>query len=388
MKKWWTILFVTLLALGLVACTSNKPEQKNEEITQNASNVFSTKNVTRLDSKNLIDAAVSVSKTIWPATQDDNKPGTVLLVPADNWQYALAATDLIHHPNNGPVLFYEDGDIPEETMKELKRLSPVGNDDGTEVMVIGDADQKIIDLLKDYSIEQITGDDSAEFAKNVDLTYAEVAGDIPQSVIIVSSEEEAKLYSLLAANWIAHMPEPVLYVTKDSIPDATVDALKLRNNRANIYILGPDTAVTSDIENKLQEFGSVTRIQGKDPVETSIAFAKFKDEKTKFGWGLTEPGYGLEFISTENAEFAIAGAPFAHLGKHAPLIWLDKGELSAETHEFLAQLQPTFKDDPTVGPYNHAFILGSSDAISMKTQGMIDQMLEITSASGGGHGGH
>ncbi|GGE18950.1 hypothetical protein GCM10011571_21080 [Marinithermofilum abyssi] len=51
-------------------------------------------------------------------------------------------------------------------------------------------------------------------------------------------------------------------------------------------------------------------------------------------------------------------------------------------------LQPTFKDDPTVGPYNHAFVIGSEKTLSFTTQGMIDQMLEITRENGDGHGGH
>ncbi len=399
MRRYTFFLMLLVLMVSLAACSSKEKEgtnaaneetstNKETEDTENESNVFSTKNVTRVDTNNLVDAAVKISKTIWPATQEDNKPGTVILAPADQWQVSLASTDLIHHPNNGPVLFYEGEDISEKTLNELKRLAPLGNIEGTEVMVVGNAGQQIFDLLKDYSVDVIEGEGSAEFAKKVDQKYAEVAGELPQSVIIVSSENEAKLFSLIAANWIAHMPEPVLFVTKDDIPNATKKALELRDKKANIYILGPESVISANVENQLKEFGVVTRIQGETPTETSIEFAKFKDEDTKFGWGLTEPGHGLAFISTENAEFAIAGAPFAHLGKHAPLIWLDKGELLDETHEFLGQLQPTFTDDPTVGPYNHAYIIGSEQAITMETQGMIDQMLEIIGADGGRHGGH
>lgn len=411
MKKILTIFLLAFLTIGLTACTSNEKDAKEnttkdqsenmegmnhgsmgqeEEsgVSENTSKVTSTKNVTRLDAENLVDAAVKVSETVWPATQNENKPGTVILAPADNWQISLASTHLIHHPNNGPVLFYDNGEIPEETLKELQRLDPVGNGDGTEVVVMGDTDQKVLDQLKDFSVEQIKGEDPAEFAKEVDKKYADVAGELPQSLIIVSAEEDAKLYSLIAGNWTAHMPEPLLYVTKDGIPNATKEALKLRNNKANIYVLGPESVISNKILNNLNEYGTVTRIEGETPAAASIAFAKFKDEKTGFGWGLTEPGHGFEFISTENADFAIAGAPFAHLGKHAPLIWLEDGELSKQTHEFLGQLQPKFTDDPTVGPYNHAFILGSGSAVTVQTQGMIDQMLEITSENGGGHGGH
>ena len=55
------------------------------------------------------------------------------------------------------------------------------------------------------------------------------------------------------------------------------------------------------------------------PVENSIAFAKFKDEKAKFGWGFTKPGHGVSFVSSKTPDLAVAGAPFSHMGKHAPL---------------------------------------------------------------------
>lgn len=402
MKKFLTLLFFVLLTFSLTACSSNKDETEmneegmsenmegmdhgsmNDEDSKNTStsNVNSTKNVTRLDVNDLVEASVKVSQTIWPATQNDNRPGAVILAPVNNWQISLASTDLIHHPNNGPVLFYEEGKIPTETLEELERLAPLGNSDGTQVMVMGDVSQKILNQLDDYSVEHIKGTNAAEFAVKVDEKYAEVAGELPQSVIIVSSEENSKLYSLIAANWIAHMPEPILFVTKDEVPEETKMALNKRNNKANIYILGSESVISAKIQKSLEEFGTVTRIEGDTPVTASIAFAKFKDKKTGFGWGITEPGHGMDFISTQNAEFAIAGASFAHLGKHAPLIWLEDGKLSNETHEYLVQLQPIFTDDPTIGPYNHAYILGSGESVSMQIQGVIDQMLEISSTKG------
>lgn len=409
MKRLLLGLFLALLMIGLAACSSNEQEQSepnsdSEQIvekdssstadegtsgaSENTSNVNSTKNITRLSADNLIDTAVKVSQTIWPATESANQPGAVILAPVDNWQISLASADLIHHPNNGPVLFYESDGIPEVTLKEIERLNPIGTEDGSKVMLMGNANQKILDQLADYQFNQIEGDDPASFAVSVDEAYAKAAGELPQGLIIVSAEEDAKLYSLIAANWIAHMAEPILYVTKDGIPDATREALEKRNKAANIYVLGPDSVISADIEGGLQDYGQVTRIGGETPVEVSIEFAKFKDEKTDFGWGIQEPGHGFGFVSTSDADFAVAGAPFAHLGKHAPMIWLEEGELSDVTHEFLGELQPTFTNDPTVGPYSHGFIIGSGTSITMETQGTIDQMLEIIPADGGGHGGH
>ncbi|QOR66153.1 cell wall-binding repeat-containing protein [Cytobacillus suaedae] len=404
MKKVVLLIFL-LVAMTLAACSTNEEGSQNtenhptdqKESTENSAqgndikkepNVYSTKNITRLDTENLVDTAVQVSRTIWPATHNENKPGAIILAPSENWQVALASANLIHHPNNGPILFYENDELPQQTIEEIDRLAPLGISDGTQIFLVGNTELNFEDQLENYKVEKISGKDAPDFASEIDKKYAEVSGEYPRGVIIVSSDEDAKLYSILAGNWISHMPEPILYVTKEEVPEATKSALELREDGATIYILGPESIISKDIEKQLQEFGDITRITGNDPITTSIEFAKFKDEKTGFGWGLTEPGHGFSFVSTENAEYAIAAAPFAHLGKHAPLIWLENGEISGDIHEFLGKLQPTFKDDPTTGPYNHGYLIGSGDAITMKEQGALDIMLEIIPENGNGHGGH
>ncbi|MDI5788658.1 hypothetical protein PO124_10440 [Bacillus licheniformis] len=56
--------------------------------------------------------SIKTSQTIWPATHKQNRPGAVILVSGGSWQTALASADLIHHPNNGPVLIAEKGKSP------------------------------------------------------------------------------------------------------------------------------------------------------------------------------------------------------------------------------------------------------------------------------------
>ena len=74
----------------------------------------------------------------------------------------------------------------------------------------------------------------------MDKEYADITGSYPNSVIIGSSEEEGRLYTTPAVNWISHMPEPLLYTEKDKVPKATIEALKMRKDKANIYVLGPE----------------------------------------------------------------------------------------------------------------------------------------------------
>ncbi|OLN22448.1 ArsR family transcriptional regulator [Domibacillus antri] len=363
------------------------PEQMNEKAQENLLTV-NTKNTTRLNTQDPTEMSLLVSQTIWPATHQENQPGTVILVPDDNWQIGLAAADLIHHPNNGPVLLTNKNELSDETLNEINRLNPKGNKEGTQVMMMGDISENVSNQLSQFEVERIDGTDPAQFAAAVDKKYADVSGgEFPEGVIIVSSEEEAKEYSIPAINWIAHMPEPVLYVNKDGIPEATKTALQEREN-ASLYILGPSSIVSDEIETELGEYGNVTRIAGEDPVSNAIEFAKFKDEETSFGWGLTDPGHGVSFVSSATPELALAAAPFSHLGKHAPMIWLENGKMNESVYDFLASLKPTFQDDPTQGPYNHGYIIGGQDAVSFQSQGIIDDKLEIVQEDGEGHGGH
>ena len=118
----------------------------------------------------------------------------------------------------------------------------------------------------------------------MDKEYADITGSYPNSVIIGSSEEEGRLYTTPAVNWISHMPEPLLYTEKDKVPKATIEALKMRKDKANIYVLGPEKSFQKKWK-RVKQIRKVTRISGENPVENSIAFAKFKDEKQNLDGG-------------------------------------------------------------------------------------------------------
>lgn len=55
---------------------------------------------------------------------------------------------------------------------------------------------------------------------------------------------------------------------------------------------------------------------------------------------------------------------------------------------YVKSIEPKYVDSPVEGPYNHAWLTGSVDKLSMAEQGQIDSILEITSQSEQGHGGH
>ncbi|MGG6310625.1 cell wall-binding repeat-containing protein [Paenibacillus macerans] len=396
------VIFAAVIVLS--ACTNagnNNAAKVEENSAQTASNAtvsegdaavpwIASKNTTRMNTDDPVAAAVLVSRTLWMATGEDNRPGSIILTSADNWQNAVVSADLIHHPSNGPVLFVNQDGIPEATANEMKRLRPKGveSNNGVQAILVGDLDQKVEDQAKElgFKTDKLSADNPAALAKAIDAYYAKVAGENPSSVIIGSMESQE--YTMPAINWIAHMPEPLLYVRKDEIPQETKEALQTRGGKANIYILGPESVISAQVEKELKPFGNTVRISGEDPFANAVAFAEYKDPKTDFGWGITTPGHNFSFVSSQSPALAIAAAPFSHLGKHAPLLWTGRDSMPEPVMTYVMSVQPKFEKSPAEGPYNHAWLTGSASTMSEAAQGEIDSMLEIAPRSGGGHGGH
>lgn len=403
-----TVLFIISLLISIIAACStesneveketelsNETEEQNtdldngQEVNKNTEiRQLNTKNVTRLNSDDPFEVAVLTSQTIWPATHEANRPGTIMLAPLESWQVSLASLSFVHHPNDGPLLFTNNGEIPEQIENEINRLQPKGNDQGVQILVVGELKEQEMAKLEQYQVETINADNASAFAYLIDEEYSNLINEVPSSVIIGSLDDKAKEYTIVAGSWITHMNESLLYVSENAIPTETVKALEKRDGKAAIYVVGPETVISEKVVENLRQYGSVTRIAGDTPAETSIEFAKFKDQNTNFGWGITKPGHGIVMVSSELPELAITSAPFAHLGKHAPMVWLENGEFTEGMHEYLAMLKPTFEIEPTEGPYNHVYLIGNEQLVNFQTQGYIDEILEIVPANGGGHGDH
>lgn len=400
MKKLIIAGSVTLLLTAVLSgCQiGNKADEPANKPANDASNNpaveqpwIGTKNTTRINTSDPVEASILVSRTLWTAETNSNRPSSVVLTDASNWQIAAASTDLIHHPSNGPVLFFDKDNVPAATLDELKRLNPKGaeGNDGIQIVIVGPVAESVEEQLKalDMKMDKIEGEEPAAVALAIDAYYAKAAGELPQAVIVGSMENAE--YTLPAVNWIAHMPEPLLYVNKDEIPAPTVEALKKRAGEATIYVLGPKDVISSKVEEDLKAYGSVTRISGENPFENALAFAQFKDNRTDFGWGITTPGHNLSFLTKESTMLAIAAAPFSHLGKHAPLIFTEMKGMPNSVMAYTAELQPKFEKSPAEGPYNHAWITGDNATLTPRAQSEIDDMLEISPASGGDpHSGH
>src|SRR5699024_6585370 len=164
-------------------------------------------------------------------------------------------------------------------MDELKRLNHKGSEKnhGIQVILVGDFSDSVRKQLEDQGmkVDTVRGVNPADTAAKLDAYYAKTSGDLPQSVIVGSMDVPE--YTLPATNWIAHMPEPLLFVGKVIVHIVPIYALKIRINKSNIYFIGTISVVSASVEKELDQYGNVKRISCKTPEEIAIAFAKYKD---------------------------------------------------------------------------------------------------------------
>ena len=142
--------------------------------------------------------------------------------------------------------------------------------------------------------------------------------------------------------------------------------------------------IGAKVESQLRKLGKVTRIEGPDPAQNAIAFARFSDGG--FGWGIVDPGHGLVFTSQgADPQTAAAAAPLSGSGQYGPLLLTGGADkLDKPLTDYLLDIQPGYAKDPVRGVYNHGWLMGDESAISADVQSRIDALLEIQPVKTGG----
>jgi hypothetical protein len=331
---------------------------------------FATKNTTRVGGADVTADAAGAALAMYPSTQRALRPKVVTLVDAGDWQAAVSAAQLLADPLGAPVLFTDGDEIPAATSAALERLAPVGAAGAGRVQVVRVGTPAKPEGLRDTNLE---GSSPAALARAVDRLHADAAGGPSEAVIVASTEEPG--YAMPAAAWAAKSGDPVLWVSRNDVPEATRAAIAA-HGRPKIYVLGPEAVISAAVEERLAGLGEVRRIAGPDPVRTSIAFARFSDGG--FGWNVVDPGHGLLFASIKRPADAAAAAAMATSGKYGPLLVVpDPRSLPRAIREYLLDIQPGYEADPVRGVYNHGWLMGDESAISLDVQARIDALLEI-----------
>ena len=331
---------------------------------------FATRNTTRVAGSDPIADAAGVALATHPSAGGLPGPDAVTLVDADDWHAGIAAASLVAAPVGAPILITERGEVPELTAAALAALAPEGSPETGDERAFRIGDAAAPDELEALAIE---GANPAAVAAEIEQLRTRLGGD-PDHLLLVSSDEPE--LAMPAAGWAARSGDPVLYVQRDSIPRPTMRALR-RHRGVPAYVLGPESAISDEVVEELGEVASrVERVSGDDPVANAIQFARYADGS--FGWNINDPGHGLVIASADRPLDAAAAAPLSATGTWGPLLLTDQSEeLPPRLRAYLLDLKPGYEGDPTRAVYNHVWLIGDSDAISVDFQAEVDDLAEV-----------
>jgi hypothetical protein len=332
---------------------------------------FATKNTTRIGGADPTANAAAAARAVYSGATRITRPKAVVLADDADWRVGLAASVLMSSPIRAPLLYaHGTGDLPAATESALKALAPTGSKEagGAQVIRIGNVPE--VDGTKTTDLR---GEGAFALARAIDAFQAAARGTTSDRVIVVGAD--APEYAMPAAAWAAKAGDPILFTRKDSIPEDTRAAIAA-HQQPKIYVLGPASAVSDKTLRALKKLGSVTRISGRDPAASSVAFARFVDGA--FGWGVVDPGHGFVFANASRPADAGAVAPLSASGTYGPLLISDSAEkLPTALTSYLLDVQPGYTRDPVRGVYNHGWIVGDESAFSVGVQSTIDSLLEI-----------
>ena len=332
-----------------------------------------TKNTIRVGGGDPASDAAGVANAVFPGTSAATRPTAVVLVDSEDWQAGVTASVLTASPIGAPLLLSDGDELPAVTADTLERLEPKGSDlsKDAQVIRIGDAPARP-DGLKAAVIE---GKDPYARGAAIDRFFSAARGR-PSSNVIVASGEQAE-YAMPAAAWAARSGDSVLLTRKDELPSETRKAIA-EHDKPRIFVLGPEKVISDAVLDDLRKLGKVKRIQGPDPVQNAIAFARYEDGRSDFGWGVTVPGHNFTVANTSRTLDAAASSSLATKGVFAPLVLTDQAKaLPRALEAYFLSVQPGFDTDPGDAVYNRVWILGDEEQVSLGAQGRLDQITEL-----------
>jgi hypothetical protein len=337
---------------------------------------FATKNTTRIGGDDETADAAGAALATFPSVGGVDRPAAVTLVPSSDWAAGIAASVLVSDPIRAPILLSDRDGVPDQTETALDALRPEGSPETTDAQVlrIGDAEAP-----GDLRAVDVPGGSPAELADAVDRLRQRLSDTKPENIVLASTEDPG--FAMPAAAWAARSGDPVLFVERDSVPEATIEALK-RHEGVSAFLLGPESVASEKVVKQVERFApAVQRISGEDPVTSAIAFARF--DAGSFGWNITDPGHGLVIASSSRPLDAAAAAPLSASGKWGPLLVTDEADVvPTPLRGFLLDIKPGYRSDPSRAFYNHAWLIGNNSAMSVAFQAQVDDALELVQLEG------
>jgi ell wall binding domain 2 (CWB2) len=337
---------------------------------------FATANTTRVGGTDAASTAAAVALATYPSTAPSQRPPAVTVVDAGDWRSAIAASVLMAAPLGAPVLVSETDGVPDPTAQALGVLEPQGGraTGGAQAFAVGSA--SVPSGLRGKRIGAAGGTaGAAAIAEARD----ELLGGSARHIVIASAEQPA--FAMPAAAWAARSGDPVLFADAKELPAPTAAVLR-RHPHVPVYVLGPSSAISSDVVRQIAKIvDAVRRVSGENPVANSIEFARYGEGD--FGWNINDPGHGFVVASSGEPLDAAAAAPLSASGSWGPLLLSDSADtLPAALRGYLLDVKPGYTNDPTRAFYNHVWVIGDQEAIDLNEQAEIDEAAALAKIGG------
>jgi hypothetical protein len=354
-------------------------DEPTEEPSDLGFPAFATSNTTRVASAEPAATAAGVALATFPAAGSGGGPNAVTLVPAEDWAAGIAAASLAADPVDAPILLTDGDELPDLTTRALSALAPRGSAEtqNRQVFAVGSAPEP-----EGVRTARVEGSGAAEIAAELALLRERLTDQGPEHIVIASSDDSE--LAMPAAAWAARSGDPVLFAQRDSVPEATLKVLE-RHPDVPVYVLGGEGVISAKAENQLAKASKAQVRRATDESEavaSAIAFARYVDGT--FGWNINDPGHGFVIANASRAADAGAAAALSGSGTWGPLLLTDDANsLPADLEGYLLDMKPGYDEDPTRAVYNHVWIIGDPDAISVDFQVEVDEIAEVAPVRSG-----
>ena len=336
---------------------------------------FATNNTTRIGGSDPSANAAAAALAAFPSTTAEQRPAAVTVVGEEDWAGAIAAAVLMAEPVRAPILFSGPEDIPEVTGEALAALDPQGSAATGEASLFA-----VGTVAYPGKAAPIDSGDSATTAAQIATLRDRLTGKPPRHIVIASSSQPD--FAMPAAAWAARSGDPILYSDEEKLPSATAAALK-KHPQVPVYVLGPASAISSKVVREIDQISKqVKRVSGEDPVANALALARYRDGS--FGWNINDPGHGFVLARSDSPANAAAAAPLSGSGTWGPLLLTDDAaSVPADLRNYLLDVKPGYTTDPTRAFYNHVWVIGDGNAISVEQQAEVSKLTELAKIGGG-----
>jgi len=336
---------------------------------------FATNNTVRIGGSDPAANAAAAALAVFPSTTPGQRPAAVTVVGEEDWAGAIAAAVLMAPPVRAPVLFSGPDEMPAVSEEALAALDPQGGGatGGAALFAVGA-------VAYPGEAAPIDSGDPASTAAQIATLRDRLFGRPPEHIVVASSSRPD--FAMPAAAWAARSGDPVLYSEPEKLPAPTAAFLE-KHAKVPVYVLGPSAVISKGVVGEIGKISKqVKRVTGSEPVANALALARYRDGD--FGWNVNDPGHGFVLTRSDSPANAAAAAPLSASGTWGPLLLTDgAAALPPALRSYFLDVKPGYTDDPTRAFYNHVWVVGDQETISVEQQAEVDELAELAKIGGG-----